>query len=233
MKEIICIKAAFLKLSTKKVIEINDIFNNNKTGLVKPRINITTKEPLRKQVIIPWAQITLRLFGNFANMYITNINRYLKEVLLDTIANFIWVESKDIIITTNKIVSVPDMSVIEKYLKENDNINLDYIASPYLLKYKSYLMILGLLYIVEKTNLSITSELIEEVIKEFYIFNDIVLILRSQFMKTSPKYDMAVVWVDIWDSQNGSKVKSIINQQFNVGWYIATIYSTNINSSIL
>jgi len=107
------------------------------------------------------------------------------------------VESKDIIITTNKIVSVPDMSVIEKYLKENDNINLDYIASPYLLKYKSYLMILGLLYIVEKTNLSITSELIEEVIKEFYIFNDIVLILRSQFMKTSPKYDMAVVWVDI------------------------------------
>jgi len=53
MKEIICIKAAFLKLSTKKVIEINDIFNNNKTGLVKPRINITTKEPLRKQVIIP------------------------------------------------------------------------------------------------------------------------------------------------------------------------------------
>lgn len=233
MKEIICIKAAFLKLSTKKVIEINDIFNNNKTGLVKPRINITTKEPLRKQVIIPWAQITLRSFGNFANMYITNINRYLKEVLLDTIANFIWVESKDIIITTNKIVSVPDMSVIEKYLKENDNINLDYIASPYLLKYKSYLMILGLLYIVEKTNLSITSELIEEVIKEFYIFNDIVLILRSQFMKTSPKYDMAVVWVDIWDSQNGSKVKSIINQQFNVGWYIATIYSTNINSSIL
>ena len=61
---------------------------------------------------------------------------------------------------------------------KNNNIDLYYIASPYLPKSKSYLKILGLLYIVEKTNLPVTSQLIEEVIKESYIFNDIVLVLR-------------------------------------------------------
>jgi len=88
------------------------------------------------------------------------------------------VESKDIIITTNKAASALDINIIEKYLKENNNIDLDYITSPCLPKSKSYLKILGLLYIVEKNNLSVTSELIKEVIKESYIFNNIILTLR-------------------------------------------------------
>ena len=103
-------------------------------------------------------------------------------------------ESKGIIITTNKAASALNMSIIEKYLKENNNIDLDYITSPYLLKSKSYLKILGLLYIVEKTNLSITSKLIEEVTKEFYIFNDIIL---TQVIKAFPKSDIAMIWVNI------------------------------------
>ena len=87
-------------------------------------------------------------------MHITNINRCLNKAKLDTIADFIWVKSKDIIITTNKAAFVSDISIIEKYLKENSNINSDYINSSCLLKFKSYLKILDLLYIVEKTNLS-------------------------------------------------------------------------------
>jgi len=91
VEDIICIKDTFLKLPTKKVIEINDIVNNNKAGLVKPRINMTTKEPLRKQVIviIHMSSNNFEVIGNFANIYITNINRCLKEALLDTVANFI------------------------------------------------------------------------------------------------------------------------------------------------
>jgi len=134
-------------------------------------------------------------------MHITNINRCLKKAKLDTIADFIWVKSKDIIITTNKAAFVSDISIIEKYLKENSNINSDYINSSCLLKFKSYLKILDLLYIVEKTNLLVTSKLIEEVIKEFYIFNDIILASRPQVIKASPKSDiamiMAMIWVDI------------------------------------
>lgn len=70
------------------------------------------------------------------------------------------------------------MSIIKKYLKENENINLDYIDSYCLSKSKLY-KILDLLYILDNTNLPITSEIIEKVIKELYIFNDIVLVLKS------------------------------------------------------
>jgi len=72
------------------------------------------------------------------------------------------------------------MSIIEKYLKENKNIDLDYINSSYLPKSKSYLKILNLLYTLNNTNLPITSEIIKEVIKESHIFNDVVLALMLQ-----------------------------------------------------
>ena len=94
---------------------------------------------------------------------------------------------------TNKATLVSDISIIEKYLKENSNINSDYINSSCLLKSKSYLKILDLSYIVEKTNLLVTSKLIEEVIKEFYIFKDIILASRPQVIKASPKSDIAMI----------------------------------------
>ena len=43
---------------------------------------------------------------------------------------------------------------------------------------------------------------------------------------------MTVVWIDIWDFQSSSAAKNIINCQFNIGQYIATIHGTNINSGI-
>jgi len=52
---------------------------------------------------------------------------------------------------------------------------------------------LDLSYIVEKTNLLVTSKLIEEVIKEFYIFKDIILASRPQVIKASPKSDIAII----------------------------------------
>ena len=48
----------------------------------------------------------------------------------------------------------------------------------------------------------------------------------------SPKSDMAVVWVDIWDSQSGSSAKNIINRHFNIGRFIATIKGTNMNPGV-
>ena len=161
VEDVICIKNTFPKLPTKKVIEINDIVNN-KAGLKKPKINMTTKGPSRKQIIIPMNIYNSEIVGNFMNTHIANINRCLEEAKSATITDFIQVENNGIIITTNKALSASDMSVIEKYLKENDNIDSN---SPHLPKSKSCLKILGLSYILEKTNLPITSDLIKEVIK--------------------------------------------------------------------
>ena len=121
--------------------------------------------------------------------------------------------------------------MIEKYFKENKNINSDYINNSCLPKSKLYLKILGLLYTLDNTNLPITPEIIE-VIKESHIFN-VILILKPWIIRVSSKSDMAMVWINIWDSQNGSKAKSIINQWFNIGQYITIVYGININPRVL
>ena len=56
-------------------------------------------------------------------------------------------------------------------------------------------------------NLPITSNVIKEIIKDTHSFNNIVLVSHLHIIKMSPKSDMAVIWVDIWDSQNGTKAK--------------------------
>ena len=84
---------------------------------------------------------------------------------------------------------------------------------------KLYLKILEIPYFLENTNLSITSNLIKKVIKNTYIFIIIVLVSvsYSYVIKISPKLDMAVIWIDIWDSQNNMKAKCVINSCFNIG----------------
>jgi len=87
------------------------------------------------------------------------------------------------------------MSIIKKYIKEIiDSKNID---TSWLSKLKLYLKILGLSYILENTNLLITSELVKEVIKETYLFNDVILTSKSCIIKASFKSNLAVVWVDI------------------------------------
>jgi len=53
---------------------------------------------------------------------------------------------------------------------------------------------------------SITSSVIEDIIKKNHIFNNIMLASKPHIIKASPKLDMAIIWVDIWDIQSGSNV---------------------------
>ena len=82
---------------------------------------------------------------------------------------------------------------------------------------------------MENTNVFITLGVIEGVIKNTHIFNDIVLASYPHIIKTFPKSDMAVIWVDIWDLQSNTKVKGLINKSFN---YITTICGTNMNPGV-
>jgi len=85
MENIIYIKDVFPKLLTKK---INNIVNN-KISQAKSKINIITKGPSRKQIIIPMNKNNSKVISNFANFHIFNINRYLKKAKSNTITNFI------------------------------------------------------------------------------------------------------------------------------------------------
>ena len=92
---------------------------------------------------------------------------------------------------------------------------------------------IGIPYIRENANTPIISEVIEEIIKKkSHIFNNIVLVSRSCIIKISPKSNMTIIWIDIWDIQSSNRAKGLINRYFNVGSYIATIRDASINSSM-
>ena len=125
-------------------------------------------------------------------------------------------------ITPDKLVNTLNLKIIEKYIKNINKIKSDSIKSSCLSKFKNYLKIVGLPYILEHD--PITPDIIKSIFKDLHIFNNIMLASKLCIIKASPKSDMVVVWVDIWDLQSESTAKNIINQQFNIRQYITTIY---------
>jgi len=165
--------------------------------------------------------------------HVANINRALKDIKSDIMADFIQADHWDLTITTNKVISSSNLSIIENYIKNIDIIKLDDIIVSRLSQLKSYLKILGILYLIENTNISITSNIVQRIIKSIYIFNNIILVYKPRVIKALPKLNMTAIWVNIWNTQSRSKAKELINRYFNIGSYIITVCRTNMNLDIL
>jgi len=69
----------------------------------------------------------------------------------------------------------------------------------------------------------INSEVMETVIKSMHIFNNINIASKPHIVKVFPKYDIVIVWIDIWDSQSSTTAKTLINRCFNVSSFVTTI----------
>jgi len=95
---------------------------------------------------------------------------------------------------------------MENYIKDFTNVNTNEVSPPWLPQSKSYLKILGIPYLTNNGT-PITHNQIEEVIKRIHLFNNVTLASSPYIIKVSFKSDMAVIWIDIWDSQNGTKAK--------------------------
>ena len=168
---------------------------NSNGGTKKPKINMTTRGQSRREVIIPITKTNAELIVNSAHIHISNINKCLKNSKSNIFADFIRFNVNEIIITTNKPASNLNLSTIEKYLKNVQNINPDSIESPCLPKSKSYIKIIGLPY---SSKLGVMSpDIIEGVLKDLHLFKDATLASKPHVIKASPKSDKAVVWVDI------------------------------------
>ena len=72
----------------------------------------------------------------------------------------------------------------------------------------------------------------ETILKQNQIFDNVNLASKLRVIKVSPKLDMSIIWIDIWDVQSGNKAKELINRYFNVSKYIATIQGANINLGV-
>ena len=70
---------------------------------------MTTKEPSRKQIIIPMNNKNKLQFIKNLSSHIANINRILKNIKSKIIADFNRVENSGIIITTNKVAAPLDL----------------------------------------------------------------------------------------------------------------------------
>ena len=88
IEDIVQVKKAFPALSVDEVGKVLKIKNSGE-GNKKPRINMTTREPSRKEVIILMAKHNAELIINLAHIHIANINKCLKNSKLDIIADFI------------------------------------------------------------------------------------------------------------------------------------------------
>ena len=180
----------FPTLLADEVGRIIKVKNSNKRQK-KPRINMITKKPSRKQVIIPIAKLNAELIINSANQIITNINKSLWEIKSDISANFICIINDEVIITMNKPVNTYNLKTIKKCIKNSNNVNSNAIDSLCLSKFKLYLKIIRISYIGE--NSLIISNTIKGILKEMHVFNDIILVSKPHVIKVSPKFDIAVI----------------------------------------
>ena len=230
--DILKLRDAFPALPNKKIIEIHNATLNGTQPKGKKKISITTKGPSRKQAIVPLLGQHVNSIMNNAGLHVNSINGLLKGIKSTLRAEFIRPSTESIIITTNNVPAPSDLSVIKRYVKSIDSIGLDEVAVPRLPQSKSYLKITGIPYL-QSSGLAITNEDIANYLKNSELFEGITLAAKPRVIKVSLKSDMAIIWIDIWDSQNGSKAKTLINHLFNFGRYIATFRGTSMNPGVL
>ena len=96
--------------------------------------------------------------------HVTNINKALKNIKSDIIVNYIRNNYRDLTITINKVISVLNLNIIEKYIKSINSVDFNNIIMLRLLQFKSYFKILDISYLIKDSNISITSNVIERII---------------------------------------------------------------------
>ena len=82
--EVLKIKKAFLALNVEKINQVN-----KESTKLKPRIQTTTKEPSRKQIIILMSKENINSFIRNSLLHITNINRQLCNAKSEILVNYI------------------------------------------------------------------------------------------------------------------------------------------------
>lgn len=195
VSNILKLKENYPNLLTKKIENIQKIIND--LGKLKPCIKMTTKGPPQKYIIVSMGKDNISKFMASFSSYIANINKAFRK--LDIMADYVWPELIGVTIITNKVASLSNLQVIENFVRNIKNVNSEAIEISRLSQLKFYLKIIGIFYFLENTNILITSNFVDSVIKYNYIFNNLLLISKPQVIKALSKSDIAIIWVNIWD----------------------------------
>ena len=159
---------------------------------------MTTKGPLRKQIIILMSGENVSSFMKNSSLHVANINRNLQNAKSDVLVDYLRSENSGITVITNKVVQQSDMSIINNYVKNSNDINSLQVDEPHLPKSKSYLKITSIPFFPHPNSQErLTSNDIEAILKQNHIFDNISLTSKPRVIKVSPKSDMSIVWIDI------------------------------------
>ena len=226
--DVLKIKEAFPFLNAKKVDQVNNIVNRQSKP--RPRIKMTTKGPSRKHIIIPMSAENASSFMKNSSTNVANINRQLRNIKTDILVDYIRSDSNRIIIVANKVTQPLDLTIIDQFVKNSNDINALQVEELRLPKSKSYLKIIGISFYPHANSQDrLTLADIKIILRQNHIFDNVTLASKLRVIKVSPKSDMVIVWIDIWDVQSSQNAKMLINRCFNVGNYIATIREANMN----
>jgi len=84
------------KISLIFLQKIKDIHKTiNDSGNIKPKINITTKDPFKKQIIVPMGFANISKQISLSSKHIANINRTLKNIKSDIFADFVHTDHRN------------------------------------------------------------------------------------------------------------------------------------------
>ena len=98
-----------LKIKAANIKNIQKIIKRNNNSKSKPHINIITKGPSHKQVIIPMSNINQKNFMKESDAHIANLNRALKNIKSEVTVNFVCSNASGIIVVTNKVTNSLDL----------------------------------------------------------------------------------------------------------------------------
>ena len=116
--------------------------------------------------------------------------------------------------STNFVASAAELEVIKQWLKKVTGLNSTVMVEPHLPQSKSFL---DIPYWGNNSSLPITQTQVEAVIASTPVFEGVMLASCPCIMKALPSSNMFVIWIDVWDSQKGTKSKTLINHSFNFG----------------
>ena len=194
MADVIKIKETFPSVGMKEIDQINNIIRRSFKS--KPCIQMTTKGSFRKQVIIPMVKDNIDKFIKNSLIHVTNLNRNLRNAKLEVLVNFIHSDLLGITVVTNKVLLNSNLLIIERYIKNLENIDSTQVESPWLPQSKFYLKIIGILYYSHRSYNSqeyLSSNDVEAIIKQNQIFDNITFASKLWVIKVSSKLDMAIV----------------------------------------
>ena len=184
---------------------------------VSRTLKMMTQGPTRHQVLVPLDSAATETMVANAASAVQFYNKGLVEACSKLRVESVRKAWDGMSMSTNSITSAAELDVIKQWLKKTAELGESTEVEPCLPQSKSFLKILGVPYWDSKSSLPITRAQVEAALSNSLLFEGVSLASMPCIMKASPSSDMSVIWIDIWDSQKGSKVRLSLTGHSTLG----------------